>query len=104
MTKTTTLNISGSTLRNWHTWSERERMTFLDRSTHYTLYSFLQLKLLLDEVSASEMTDIESMLYKRAREKKIEITEILSSKWESPRYGYPYLFIEKIYKEYKGGK
>jgi len=104
MTKTTILNISGSTLRNWHIWSDQDREKFLNRSTHYTLYAFLQLKLLLDEVSASEMTNIESMLYKRAREKKIEITEILSSKWENPRYGYPYQFIEKIYKEYKGGK
>lgn len=104
MVKTTTLNISGSTLRNWHTWSEKEREKFINKSTHYTLYAYLQLKLLLDDISASEMTDIESLLYKRAREKKIEISEIRSSKWENPRYGYPYLFIEKIYKEYKGGK
>lgn len=104
MIKTTTLNISNQHIIKWKNMNEKEKERYIKSSTHYTLYSYLQLNSLLDNTSATDIEGIERLLYKRAREKKIEISEVKSTKWENPRYGYPYKFIEDIKNEFKGVK
>lgn len=100
MIKITTLNVAYAYLSQWKKMTDDEKDKFLKSSTHYTLYAYLQLN--PNHLKDDEIFDFERTLYKRARQQKIEITET-KNKGES-KYGYPYQFIENIYKEYKGVK
>lgn len=99
MIKITTLNVSYVHLSQWKKMTDDEKEKFLKSSTHYTTKAFTQLNpnILQDK----DTFDFERLLYKRARQQKIEITETKSN--GESTYGYPYQFIENVYKEYKGG-
>ena len=99
MIKITTLNVSYAHLLKWKKMSDKEKEKYLETSTHYTLKAYSQLN--PDNLKDEDAFDFERLLYKRARQQKIEITETKNN--GESAYGYPYQFIENIYKEYKGG-
>ena len=73
MIKITTLNVAYAHLSQWKKMTDNEKEKFLKSSTHYTLYAYLQLN--PNHLKDDEIFDFERMLYKRARQQKIEITE-----------------------------